>query len=159
MVDTAVVLMVEGADAELVLRAAAGTDVQVDATVELARETTSPEGPSTNGERSASAVCAHNDDMRRDRETICSLIGVPMFVERTIVGVLVAGAQAQRDFSHEDISLLKLAADRAAIAIENARLYRKAQETLSGGTGARPRCRRCLPRRREGIGSALEPCR
>ena len=51
-----------------------------------------------------------------------------MFVERTIVGVLVAGALAQRDFSHEDTSLLKLAADRAAIAIENARLYRKAEE-------------------------------
>ena len=37
MVDTAVVLMVEGADAAPVLGAAAGTDVQVDATVELAR--------------------------------------------------------------------------------------------------------------------------
>ena len=33
-----------------------------------------------------------------------------------------------RDFSHDDTSLLGLAADRAAIAIENARLYRKAEE-------------------------------
>ena len=51
-----------------------------------------------------------------------------MVVERTIVGVLVAGALAPRDFSPDDTSLLGLAADRAAIAIENARLYRKAEE-------------------------------
>ena len=128
MVDTAVVLMVEGADAELVLRAAAGSDVRVDATVELARrDDVSRRAIDERREVGLGGVRAH-DDMRRDRETICSLIGVPMFVERTIVGVLVAGAQAQRDFSHEDISLLKLAADRAAIAIENARLYRKAEE-------------------------------
>ena len=44
MVDTAVVLMVEGADAALVLGAAAGTDVQVDATVELARRGSRPKG-------------------------------------------------------------------------------------------------------------------
>ena len=51
-----------------------------------------------------------------------------MAVERRIVGVLVAGALAQRDFSPDDTSLLGLAADRAAIAIENARLYREAEE-------------------------------
>jgi PAS domain S-box-containing protein len=51
-----------------------------------------------------------------------------MAVERRIVGVLVAGALAPRDYSPDDKSLLELAADRAAIAIENARLYREAEE-------------------------------
>jgi two-component system phosphate regulon sensor histidine kinase PhoR len=51
-----------------------------------------------------------------------------MVVEGRAVGVLVAGALALRDFSREDTRLLGLAADRAAIAIENARLYRQAEE-------------------------------
>jgi two-component system, OmpR family, phosphate regulon sensor histidine kinase PhoR len=51
-----------------------------------------------------------------------------MVVEGRAVGVLVAGALTLRDFSGEDTRLLGLAADRAAIAIENARLYREAEE-------------------------------
>ena len=128
MVDTAVVLMVEGADAALVLRAAAGTDVEVDATVELARREEVARRVIDERPEVDLGGARADDGTWRGHETIRSLIGVPMFVERTLVGVLVAGARAQRDFSPEDTSLLKLAADRAAIAIENARLYRKAEE-------------------------------
>jgi PAS domain S-box-containing protein len=127
-VDTAVILLAEGADAALVLRAAAGADAHIDATVELARREEVIRRV-IDEQREVDLGGGRSDDgTRPDRETIRSLIGVPMVVERTIVGVLVAGALGQRDFSHEDTGLLKLAAGRAAIAIENARLYRKAEE-------------------------------
>jgi PAS domain S-box-containing protein len=127
-VDAAAILLIEGADAALVLRAAAGADTHVDATVELAqRAGVTRRVVDEHLEVDLGAAHADNSS-RRDRETIRSLIAVPMAVERRIVGVLVAGALAPRDFSPDDAGLLGLAADRAAIAIENARLYREAEE-------------------------------
>ena len=126
-VDTAAILLVEDSDAELALRAAVGADAHIDAAVELARR----EGVARrilDERREVDLSDAHIDGNRRDGEAICSFIGVPMTVERRVVGVLVAGALVPRDFSREDIGLLGLAADRAAIAIENARLYREAEE-------------------------------
>jgi PAS domain S-box-containing protein len=127
-VDTAVIFLVEGADAALVLHAAAGGDAHIDATVELAEQ----EGLTRrviDERREVDLAGARADESTlRDRETIHSLIGVPMVVERRMVGVLVAGALGSRVFSRDDSSLLGLAADRAAIAIENARLYREAEE-------------------------------
>jgi PAS domain S-box-containing protein len=127
-VDAAVILLIEGADAALVLRAAAGADTHVDAVVELAQRA----GVTRrvfDGHQEVDLGAAHEDNgSPRDRETIRSLIAVPMTVEGRIAGVLVAGALAPRDYSPDDIDLLELAADRAAIAIENARLYRAAEE-------------------------------
>jgi PAS domain S-box-containing protein len=126
-VDTAAILLVEEPDAELALRAAVGADAHIEGAVELARR----EGVARrvlDERREVDLSDAHIDGNRRDDEAIRSLIGVPMTVERRVVGVLVAGAVVPRDFSREDVSLLGLAADRAAIAIENARLYREAEE-------------------------------
>src|SRR5215211_3954537 len=126
--DTAAILLVEGPDAALALRAAAGADAHTEAAVELAqREGVTRRVIDEHREVDLGAARADGGS-RWDRETIRSLIGVPMVVERRIVGVLVAGALRPRDFSHDDTSLLGLAADRAAIAIENARLYREAEE-------------------------------
>jgi len=124
-VDTAAILLVEGPEAALALRAAAGADADTDAAVELAQQ----EGVTRRVlDEQTDVGLTRTDGNGRDRQTIRSLIGVPMIVEGTVVGVLVAGALALRDFSGEDTSLLGLAADRAAIAIENARLYREAEE-------------------------------
>jgi PAS domain S-box-containing protein len=126
-VDTAAILLVEEPDADLALRAAVGADAHIEGAVELARR----EGVARrvlDERREVDLSDAHIDGNRRDDEAIRSLIGVPMTVERRVVGVLVAGAVVPRDFSREDVSLLGLAADRAAIAIENARLYREAEE-------------------------------
>jgi PAS domain S-box-containing protein len=126
-VDTAVILLAEGVDEARLLRAAAGTDAHVDATIELARR----EGVTRQVIDELREVEFRTDTggngFRRDTDVIHSLVGVPMVVERTIVGVLVAGSLALRDFSQDDKGLLMLAADRAAIAIENARLYREAE--------------------------------
>jgi PAS domain S-box-containing protein len=127
-VDTAAILLVEGPDADLAPGAAAGPHAYTEAAVELAQR----EGIARRAldEHREIAFGGSRVDVgdRRDGDTIRSLIAVPMVVDRGIVGVLVAGTLAPRRFSRDDTSLLGLAADRAAIAIENARLYREAEE-------------------------------
>jgi PAS domain S-box-containing protein len=126
--DAAAILLVDGADATLVLRAGAGADAHIDATVQLAQRE-GITGRVIDEHREVGFSAARSDDVsRQNRETIQSLIGVPMLVEGRIVGVLVAGALTPREFSLDDTSLLGLAAGRSAIAIENARLYREAEE-------------------------------
>ena len=63
---------------------------------------------------------------------IRSLLGVPLLVEGRVIGVLHVGTLAFRDFTTEDKELLQLAADRAAPAIENSRLFeqRRVAEVL-----------------------------
>jgi signal transduction histidine kinase len=51
------------------------------------------------------------------------MLGVPLLVAGTAIGVLHVGSLRQRTFDLEDVELLQLAADRAAVAIEHARLY------------------------------------
>ena len=54
---------------------------------------------------------------------IRSLLGVPLLVEGQVIGVLRVGTLTPRIFTDDDHSLLQLAADRAALAIERARFY------------------------------------
>jgi GAF domain-containing protein/anti-sigma regulatory factor (Ser/Thr protein kinase) len=54
---------------------------------------------------------------------IRSLLGVPLLVEGRVIGVMHVGSLTQREFSDGERDLLQLAADRAALAIEQARLY------------------------------------
>jgi GAF domain-containing protein/anti-sigma regulatory factor (Ser/Thr protein kinase) len=63
---------------------------------------------------------------------IRSLLGVPLLVEGRVVGVLHVGSLTPREFTADDTALLQLAADRAALAIEHARLYeqRRVAEVL-----------------------------
>jgi anti-sigma regulatory factor (Ser/Thr protein kinase)/putative methionine-R-sulfoxide reductase with GAF domain len=63
---------------------------------------------------------------------IRSLLGVPLLVEGRVIGVLHVGSLTPRDFTDDDADLLQLAADRAALAIEQARLYaqRRVAEAL-----------------------------
>jgi serine phosphatase RsbU (regulator of sigma subunit) len=52
-----------------------------------------------------------------------SLMGVPLIVESRVTGVMPIGSRTRRAFSPEEVRLTQLAADRMALAIENARLY------------------------------------
>ncbi len=56
---------------------------------------------------------------------IDSLIGLPLLAEGEVTGVLVVGAAAPRHFSADDVNLLRLAADRVALAIDHARVYER----------------------------------
>ena len=57
------------------------------------------------------------------RQTISSLVGVPILSAGELIGVLHAGARAPRDFTENDVRLLELVAERAALAIESSRVY------------------------------------
>ncbi len=54
-----------------------------------------------------------------------ALLGVPLIVEGRVNGVIEVGSLTERDFTREVESLLQLIADRAALAIEHARLYQR----------------------------------
>ena len=77
---------------------------------------------------------------------IKSLLGVPLIVQGRVLGVLHVGSLTPREFSDQDRDLLQLAGDRAALAIEQARLYeqRRVAETMQ---------RRLLPAELPGVSS------
>jgi K+-sensing histidine kinase KdpD len=54
---------------------------------------------------------------------IKSMLGVPLVVEGEVRGVLHVGSLVQRSFEEDEVELLQLVADRAALAIEHARLF------------------------------------
>ena len=50
------------------------------------------------------------------------MLGVPIHVEGRVIGVMHIGPLVKRAFDEDDVMLLQLAADRAALAIDSARL-------------------------------------
>ena len=54
-----------------------------------------------------------------------ALIGVPLLAEGHVTGVLVAGAEPPREFGGEDLTMLRLAAERVGLAIAHARVYER----------------------------------
>src|SRR5262249_5059378 len=57
------------------------------------------------------------------RQKVRSLIGVPLLVNDRLIGVMHAATARRRRFTEDDVRLLRLAADRVALAIEQARIY------------------------------------
>ncbi|MGA8516769.1 MAG: SpoIIE family protein phosphatase [Pseudonocardiaceae bacterium] len=53
---------------------------------------------------------------------ICSLLGVPLLISGTVIGVLHVGTLAPRRFTDDDVSLLQIAADRVASATQSRRV-------------------------------------
>jgi PAS domain S-box-containing protein len=56
---------------------------------------------------------------------IDSMIGVPLLAEGEVGGVLVVCVSAPRHFTPDDVNLLRLAADRVALAVDHARVYER----------------------------------
>ena len=56
-----------------------------------------------------------------------SVVGVPLLVHGQFIGSLSTGQLEPRIFTRDEIQLLQLAADHAAVAIDNARLYEQTQ--------------------------------
>lgn len=126
-VDAAAVLLMEPGDAIMRLGAVAGLDgaVEEEMLIEV-------------GEGFAGAIARDGEPASveaiegpgvLDRALVAggmhSLVGVPMLVEGRVTGVICAGTRAPRSFSDGDRSLLQLVADRAALAVEHARLYKR----------------------------------
>ncbi|HET7129304.1 MAG TPA: GAF domain-containing protein [Gaiellaceae bacterium] len=123
--DTCAVLLLDEATDELVARAAVGIEEEVEQGVRI------PVGGGFAGRVAATKqpVILENVDesdvlnpILRDKG-IKSMLGVPLLVAGTAIGVLHVGTLARRRFDEGDVELLQLAADRAAVALEHARLF------------------------------------
>jgi signal transduction histidine kinase len=124
-VDTCATLLLDEATDELVARAAVGIEEEVEQGVRI------PVGLGFAGR-----VAAERRPVILDRvdhanvlnpilreKGIKSLLGVPLVAGGDVVGVLHVGTLVPRAFTQNDVELLQLAADRAAVAIEHARLF------------------------------------
>jgi serine phosphatase RsbU (regulator of sigma subunit)/anti-sigma regulatory factor (Ser/Thr protein kinase) len=122
--DTAAVLLLDEDRGVLVARAAKGIEEEVRQGVQI------PVGRGFAGRIAAEQRPIILERVSRaeivnpilEQIGIRSLLGVPLLVEGRVIGVLHAGTLVPRSFNEDDVSLLQLAADRAALAIDNARL-------------------------------------
>jgi PAS domain S-box-containing protein len=122
-VDTAVILLVEEGERTLTTRAVRGVD-------DDPRGLGVPVGEGfagrIAGERRAMIVPDVQDaDVRGTgiRAELRSLLGMPLLVGDTLVGVLHVGTLAPRHFTDADAHLLQAVGDRVALAIDRATLY------------------------------------
>ena len=124
-VDTCAILLLDAESNELVPRAAVGIEEKIGRGVRI------PLGKGFAGRVAAERRPVvlrdvdHADVMNPllREEGIRSLLGVPLVVHRDVVGVLHVGSLDRRDFAPNEIELLQLAADRAAVAIVHARVF------------------------------------
>ena len=156
-VDTVAILLLEGD--RLHARAAKGIEEEVEQGVPI------PLGRGFAGriaaEKRAIAIADvdHADILNPilREKGIKSLLGVPLLVQGRVIGVLHVGSLTPREFTEDDRDLLQLAADRAALGIEQARALRAAAGRRGGpAAAAAPGDLRPLRARRRG---ALPPRR
>jgi signal transduction histidine kinase len=123
--DTCAVLLVDEDANELVARAAVGIEEEVERDVRI------PVGLGFAGRVAAQqqpmilADVDHADvfnPILREKG-IKSMLGVPLVVAGETLGVIHVGTLCHRRFTGDDVELLRLVADRVALAIERARLH------------------------------------
>ncbi|QIX25691.1 GAF domain-containing protein [Nocardioides sp. JQ2195] len=80
----------------------------------------------------ADARFLHRDyiDTAVSGESIRAILGVPLIVDGTVIGALLAVHRTVRRFPPGEISLLTSFAAHAAVALENARLFDQAREAI-----------------------------
>ncbi len=123
--DTCAILLLDEAGQELVARAAVGIEEEVEQGVRI------PLGAGFAGTIAAERRPVVLDQVDLDHvvnpilieKGIASMLGVPLLVDGRTIGVLHVGTLTPHAFSPGDVELLELAAGRAAIAIEHARLF------------------------------------
>lgn len=64
------------------------------------------------------------------RESLVSILGVPLAAGSRILGVLLASDRRPREFTHDEVALLSSLAHHAAIALENASLFQDTQRAV-----------------------------
>jgi signal transduction histidine kinase len=124
-VDTCAILLLDDETNELVARAALGIEEEVEQGVRI------PVGGGFAGRIAAEKRPVILDDVDHAHvlnpilreKGIKSMLGVPLVVEGEVRGVLHVGSLVLRAFREDEIDLLQLVGDRAALAIEHARLY------------------------------------
>jgi K+-sensing histidine kinase KdpD len=124
-VDTCAILLLDEETNELVARAALGIEEEVEQGVRI------PVGGGFAGRIAAEKQPVILDDVDHAHvlnpilreKGIKSMFGVPLVVEGQVQGVLHVGSLVHRAFQADEVELLQLVADRAALAIEHARLF------------------------------------
>jgi signal transduction histidine kinase len=124
-VDTCAILLLDPETNELVARAALGIEEEVEQGVRI------PVGGGFAGRIAAEKRPVILDDVDHSHvlnpilreKGIKSMMGVPLIVEGEVSGVLHIGSLVLRDFRDDELELLQLVADRAALAIEHARAF------------------------------------
>jgi signal transduction histidine kinase len=124
-VDTCAVLLLDEERNELVARAAVGIEEEVEAGVRI------PVGRGFAGRVAEGRRAVILDDVDHAdvlnpilrEKGIKSMLGVPMIAGEDVIGVLHVGSLTSRKFTQEEAELLSLAAERAAVGVEHARLY------------------------------------
>jgi signal transduction histidine kinase len=124
-VDTCAILLLDDETNELVARAALGIEEEVEQGVRV------PVGGGFAGRIAAEKRPVILDDVDHAHvlnpilreKGIKSMLGVPLVVEGEVRGVFHVGSLVPRAFSEDEVELLQLVADRAALAIEHARLF------------------------------------
>ena len=123
-VDTAAVLLLDEDRGVLVARAARGLEEEVRQGVQVPLARGFAGRVAAQGRPIIIEDLDHADVVNpilRQRG-IRSMLGVPIHVEGHIIGVMHIGTLVKRAFDEDDVTLLQLAADRAALAIDHARL-------------------------------------
>jgi PAS domain S-box-containing protein len=124
-VDSATIFLVESGEEDyLTVGATHGLGVAADETLHI------PIGETFAGQIAAERKIAVNDDASTvggdpllDGRGVRAMMGVPLVTDGRVTAVIQLAAVTDRRFTREDESLLQLVADRAALAIEHARLY------------------------------------
>jgi signal transduction histidine kinase len=124
-VDTCAALLLDGDTNELVARAAVGIEEEVEQGIRI------PVGAGFAGTIAARKEPVILPDVDHAfvlnpilrEKGIKSMLGVPLLVGGEVLGVLHVGSLTHRTFTNANVELLQLVADRAALAIEHARLY------------------------------------
>src|SRR4029450_12672581 len=129
--DTAAILLLDESENELVARAAKGIEEEVERGVRI------PVGKGFAGRIAAQRAPVILD--RVDHTTVMnpilyqkgirSLLGVPLIVQGKVVGVMHVGTKTHRRFREDEVELLQVVADRAALAI-NARLHDRSRVVI-----------------------------
>jgi signal transduction histidine kinase len=123
--DTCAILLLDEEANELVARAAVGIEEEVEQGVRI------PVGGGFAGRVAAQRQPVILDDVDHAdvlnpilrQKGIKSLLGVPMLAGGDVIGVLHVGTLTPRRFTDEEAELLRLAAERAAVGVEHARLF------------------------------------
>ncbi len=123
--DTAAILLHDPATDELVARAALGIEEEVEQGVRI------PVGRGFAGRVAAERRPVILPDLDRAdivnpilrEKGLKSMVGVPLLAENHVIGVLHVGSLVSRNFTDDDVELLQVVADRAAMAIERARIH------------------------------------
>jgi signal transduction histidine kinase len=124
-VDTCAILLLDEETNELVARAALGIEEEVEQGVRI------PVGAGFAGRIAAEKRPLILDDVDHGpvlnpilrEKGLKSMLGVPLVVEGEVLGVFHVGSLVPRGFEEDEVELLQLVADRAALAIEHARLF------------------------------------